>query len=205
MNGRMLRTAAGAGVLAIGAVLFFASLAAAQGPAVSASDASGAVGDEVTVDLSALDIEAPGLGAWSIDVTWDSAVVSLTACGTVADVGNQVCNPEFDDETARAAGATATGLEGDSDLLELTFECLDEGTSVIGIRLVTFADATVGGPEPIAAEVDNGSVTCAAEAGGLPDTGTGAGGGGPSLVWLVAVLAAAGAVTLTVGYRTRRA
>src|SRR3990172_968472 len=183
-----LRLAATA-ALAAGAMLVITAQAAAQGPSAAVGDASAAPGETVTVELGASDIATPGLAAWSIDISYDPAVVEILSCNPVADTGSQVCNPDFTDDSMRLAGASANGLEGDSTLAELTVKCIAAGTSDIEIGLVTFADATLGAPAPIDAEVDNGEITCAAEAAGLPDAGQGAGReSGTDAFWLIATL-----------------
>jgi hypothetical protein len=199
-----LRLAATA-ALAAGAILLITAQAAAQGPTAAVGDGSAALGERVTVELAANGIAAPGLAAWSIDISYDPSVLEVLSCNPVADTGNQVCNPDFTDDSMRLAGASANGLEGDSTLAELTFKCIAAGTSDIEIGLVTFADATLGAPAPIDAEVDNGEITCAAGAAGLPDSGQGAGReSGASLFWLVATLSLAGLALLGFGFRTGR-
>ncbi|MBI4570482.1 MAG: hypothetical protein HY723_00910 [Chloroflexi bacterium] len=198
-----LRLAATA-ALAAGAMILITAQAAAQGPTAAVGDAAAAPGETVTVELGASDIVAPGLAAWSIDISYDPSVVEVLSCDPVADTGSQVCNPDFTDDSMRLAGASANGLEGDSALAELTFKCIAAGTSAIEVDLVTFADATLGAPAPIDAEVDNGEITCAGAA-GLPDSGQGADReSGASLFWLVATLSIAGLALLGFGFRTRR-
>jgi hypothetical protein len=202
-----LRLAATA-ALAAGAMIFITAQAAAQGPTAAIGDASAAPGERVTVELGASDIAAPGLAAWSIDISYDPSVVEVLSCDPVADTGSQVCNPDFTDDSMRLAGASGTGLEGDSTLAELTFTCIAEGTSDIEIDLVTFADATLGAPAPIDAEVDNGEITCAAvpvPVPVLPQAGQGPGeADGTGLFWLLATLSVAGLALLGFGFQTRR-
>ena len=50
------------------------------------------VGEEVTVVLEAVGIPPPGLGAWAIDIIYDSAIVDATAC--TSEQGG-VCSPAF--------------------------------------------------------------------------------------------------------------
>lgn len=198
-----LRLAATA-ALAVGAMIFITANAAAAGPTAAAGNGSAMVGERVTVELGASAIAAPGLAAWSIDISYDPSVIEVLSCNPVANTGSQVCNPHFASDNMRLAGASATGLEGDSTLAQLTFKCIVEGTSPITIGLVTFADATLGAPAPIDAAVDNGAITCGAGASGLPDSGQGAGQeSGTDLFWLVATLSVAGLAFLGFGFRTR--
>jgi hypothetical protein len=189
---------AGAGLLA--------STAFAQDPTVRIGSGSGDAGDRVTVTLEALDIGDPGLGAWSIDVSYDPDVVTARSCGPEHGA---VCNPEFADDTVRLAGATAEGFEGDTVLGTLTFECGDDGgSSPLEISLADFADATVGGPMPIDASVENGSITCAGAAGEgivIVDAGSGGMQYGGGFAWLIGLLSAVGLAVVAFGaVRVRR-
>jgi hypothetical protein len=157
--------------VAIGAVLaaLSFSLAASQAGA-SASIRIGsatASGGFAMVTVEALDMPAPGLGAWSMDISYDPAVVTAATC---SPENGSVCNPAFDSDTVRLVGAHSTGLEGDNLLATITFECQTQGTSAVTVALnagATFtglADATPGGPLPIDATLQNGSVNCAGAA-----------------------------------------
>ncbi|MEX0785250.1 MAG: cohesin domain-containing protein [Dehalococcoidia bacterium] len=170
---RHLARTAGALAVAIAALALLASIASAQ--ELGAGDASGEIGGEVTVEVTASDIGDPGLGAWSIDIVYDNAIVSAVSCdASVASGATNVCNEEFDDDTVRVAGAAGVGIEGDTTLVEITFSCDAEGTSPLEIAIEHFADGTIGGPVEIDATVSHGSVTCAeGDAGGLPDAGEG--------------------------------
>lgn len=194
----------GLGIIAalIGGLILTAQVSA-QGESVSIGDATAAPGGEATVELSALGIGDPGLGAWTIDVSYDNSVVSVSDC---AEEAGSVCNPAFDDSTVRVTGASATGHEGDTVLAGITFECGDaEGTSDLTVTINVLADATVGDPQDIAATTSDGSITCAepepdptattGDVVGPPDVGTGFDGSSSngSLLWLVGLLAVIGA------------
>lgn len=152
-------------------------------------------GEQGSVSLEALGVEAPGLGAWTIDIVYDPAVVTAVGCSTTQ--ASSVCNAEFAEDTVRLTGATATGLEGDTVLGSITFECGDEeGSSPLHLSLFTFADATVGGPLDIDATTVDGVFACEepeAATPALPSTGMGDGSGsGGGLSWYIGALAAAG-------------
>jgi hypothetical protein len=115
-----------------------------------------AVGEEGAVDLDALAMAAPGLGAWTVDIAYDPAIVTAVACVPA----NGVCNADFDTATVRATGANADGLDGDSTLATVTLRCEAEGTSALDLTVQVLVDATVGDPQAISAAVANGSVTC---------------------------------------------
>ncbi|MDZ4278361.1 MAG: dockerin type I domain-containing protein [Dehalococcoidia bacterium] len=134
-----------------------AGTASAQTEAVSIENATLSVGAQGGVDLEALDIPAPGLGAWIIDVAYNPAIVTVKDC-TPHPAG--VCNEAYDADTVRTAGASAGGLEGDTTLANIEFTCDAEGVSPLTITIQELADATEGDPQPIDATIDNGSITC---------------------------------------------
>jgi len=124
---------------------------------VQAAAATGTVGGDVEAVVLASAVAAPGLGAWTIEVAYDPAIVSATACeGTEISA----CNAHLDDRTVRLAGAAAVGLQGDVTLMTLTFTCDAPGTSPLTVDVVLIADATIGNPLPIDATAQDGSVTC---------------------------------------------
>jgi hypothetical protein len=203
--GLLLAAAGGAGAFALLATAVWAQAS----PAVSIGSGEAAPGDQVAVELNSHDVGDPGLGAWSIDVTYDPEVVRPLQCVTEHGA---VCNTAFDDDTVRTAGATAEGIVGDTLLATITFECLDaEGESDLTVSLPDFADATIGGPEQIDAAIENGSITCAEETvaatatpGAPPAPGNvGSGPGsndGTSFAWLIASLVGAGAIAGAAGF-----
>ena len=124
---------------------------------VQAAAVKGTVGGEAKASIQAPGVLAPGLGAWTIDVAYDAAIVSATACeGTETSA----CNTHLDDHTVRLAGAAAVGLQGDVTLMTLTFQCNAAGTSPLTVNIELLADATIGNPLPIDAPAQDGSVTC---------------------------------------------
>jgi hypothetical protein len=181
--------------------LLLAGTAHAQEAGVDVHSGTAAPGEEESVVVGAHDIGAPGLGAWSIDIIYDDSVI--TAVGCTADEGG-VCNPNFADDTVRISGATAGGLEGDTALGTIDFECNEDGgESDLTLDAATFADATVGGPVEIDVTISNGTFTCVS---GGPATGTGFTTDGSTNGWLLAVLAYLGVAALAVGalrWRTR--
>lgn len=149
--------------------LFSVAGVAAQTPAVSVGALTTSVGLEGTVALEAHDIGPPGLGAWTIDITYDSAVASAAGCA--AEHGG-ICNLGFGANTIRVTGISAFGLEGDSLLATITFACVSVGVSELSLSLDVLADATPGAPTTIDAATNHGSVTCAEEGTALPPTPT---------------------------------
>ncbi|MCH8009158.1 MAG: hypothetical protein IIC91_09860 [Chloroflexi bacterium] len=130
---------------------------------------SGVVGDEVSVVLEAVDIPPPGLGAWDVDVTYDTAIVSLAGC---APRQGGICDLERREDTVRVAGANAAGLPGTFALAEIVFACKAVGTTDLEVRLSIFGVFPIGSPEPPGAV--SGSLTCIQaqeQPTGLPSTG----------------------------------
>lgn len=208
--GRGLVVAA-AVALAVGVGLLASMQVSAASGTVSIDSITVAPGEQGSADVEALGVTSPGLGAWEIDVVYNPAVVTAVSCTPQA---GSVCNPNFASNTVRITGASASGLVGDTTLSSITFECDTEGYSTLSLQVDVFADATVGEPQPIGHQVQNGAVTCssveppeipspgapteeepaptATEAAvtGLPSSGTGGTDGG-ALNWLIPASAAA--------------
>lgn len=186
-------SAAIAGMLVVGGLLVASHVFAASGT-IKIGSGSAAVGEDGLVDLNALDVTSPGLGAWTIDINYDPDVVTATAC-SAAQGG--VCNAEFAADQVRITGAVARGLEGDSFLGNITFECGDAaGETALDVSIFTFADGTLGGPLPIDETIVSGTFACTAEAPQLPSTGVGDSSDGNSMTWVIASLAAAGLASM---------
>lgn len=200
--------------LVLGVGLLAASHVSAQSESVSISRVTNAPGADGTVDLSALGIGSAGLGAWEIGIVYDPALVTPTSCSPQQ---GGVCNLSFTSDQVRVVGASASGLTGDTTLANITFQCgSSEGTSPLTLVVSVLADATPGGPQPISADIANGSVTCTDVAGpqptastddeeptptaapvvSLPGTGSGGAGGGSAIAWLTAILASTGLIAI---------
>ncbi len=166
MNGQKgLALRALAGVVAVMVIVIgLAGTASAQEELITIDSASAAVGELAAVNVDSLNIPEPGLGAWTVDVTYDPTVVSAIAC--IPENGS-VCNPAFDSQTVRITGASAGGVVGDATLGALSFGCDVEGTSPLTLNVALLVDATIGDPQEITADTQNGSITCTA--GGTTD------------------------------------
>lgn len=127
-------------------------------PTVSMGSATIVVGESGEVVLSVLNFEAPGLGAWTVDVLYDTSLLTLTDCEALQAAS--VCNPEFASDILRIVGATAAGLEGDTEIGRLAFQCNAAGEGTLALSIVTLADGTLGDPQLVAAHVEGGSITC---------------------------------------------
>ena len=143
---------------------------------LSVADGTGTIGQQVNVQLDALGIGTPGLGAYTVDVAFDTNIVTAVSCNgnsgpgvtPVAPVntpafeapGLSFCNPKYAENTVRSVGAVAEGASGDVPLAVITFTCDAAGTTGLTISVSTFADATVGSPTDINHTEDNGTITC---------------------------------------------
>ena len=202
------------GIAAVAALLFGGAILggavfAQDGDTVGISDGSAETGESDVVTVQATDIGEPGLGAWTMDIHYDNSVITATGC--TPEQGS-VCNPDFEDDIVRLTGATAGGLEGDSTLGTIEFECGDDaGTSDLDIQIQVFADATLGDPTDIDVTVVDGTFTCSEEeveevvVTGGPAAGTGFSSDGTSYGWLIALLAVIGTAGLAVGALRNRA
>lgn len=128
------------------------------GPEVSIGSLNLRPGQEGSVDLAANNIGPPGLGAWTIDVSYDSTVVAVVSCHPKH---GGVCNPAFAQDIVRVTGASTKGPVGDVILASIAFRGVKAGVSGLTPRADVLADATMGDPQDIAATVRNGSITCA--------------------------------------------
>ncbi len=142
------------------ALIIVTQSSAGASATLSVGSATIAPGDEATVTVRT-SVPSPGLGAWTVDVNvQDPDQVSIVDCTAES---HSVCNPDFDASlpTARFAGANATGLVGTTVLGTVTVRCAStEGSSVLGLDTVGFADPTIGGPVEIPVTFSPGTIRC---------------------------------------------
>jgi hypothetical protein len=144
-------------LVAIVAALLVARNAAAEGEVVAVGSAIIDLDGQGAVTVVAQGVDAPGLGAWSIDITYDDEVVAAVDCDP--DNGS-VCNPAFTPDTVRISGANANGIEGDVTLGTISFRCVAGGASQLSLSINILADSTVGDPQTIDGATQNGGITC---------------------------------------------
>ena len=145
-----------AAAVVIGGVLLPALAGAAQGT-LRIDSAQAGVGQSADIMLSARDVGAPGIGAWTIDVSYDPATLSVVECR--AEHGG-ICNPQFKSNAARITGSAAQGLTGEFVLGSLWFTCKGEGESGLELDIKVLADGTLGDPQPVEPEVRHGEIYC---------------------------------------------
>ena len=143
----------------VGGILLPALAGAAQGTVRIGSGQAG-VGQTAEITLSARDVGIPGIGAWTIDVSYDPSTVSVVGC-QAAQGG--ICNEAFEEDVVRVAGISVGGLVGDSDLAGISFRCEQAGVSLLDVHIDVFSDASLGAPQPIDAGILTGSLTCSDE------------------------------------------
>ena len=156
------------------------------------------VGQQGTVIFSAELVVKPGLGAWQVDINYDPEIVSVVAC----DSGqNGVCNPVFDEDTVRLAGASASGLTGTNEFAAIKLVCDRQGASALTIRLSIWGNAIETQQRKV--EIEDGTITCrSAIPAQLPSTGDAPQQpGSPPVAVPLAVL---GAVLLSAAIAARR-
>ncbi len=136
------------------------SPASAQDELISIDSVTITPGSGTTLEVNALNMPAPGLGAWDIGVEYDPSILSALSCSPAA---GSVCNVDFSARRVRIVGATASGLTGDSVLASITFNCDREGVSDLVIEVRELADATLSDPQPISFMVQNGRISCSAQ------------------------------------------
>ena len=127
-------------------------------PTVSIDTLEIVVGEQSETVLAVLEFDSPGLGAWTVDIQYDNGVVSVIECEPLPE-GN-VCNPAYTDDTVRVVGATGTGLEGDTLIGRITFQCDVAAESELDIIIDLLADGTLGDPREIVPIIENGAITC---------------------------------------------
>jgi hypothetical protein len=212
-----------AAVIAVFAAALIVTQVSAQVPTVKVTSATANPGTTATVNLQAISIGPPGLGAWEVGITYNTNVLTATACSPSA---GSVCNADFAPGQVQVAGASGNGLLGTNNLAGISFRCNSVGVSDLNIVLDEFADSTTGSPRPIGPAINAGRITCTNSSGlpdvptsppsstatpvptaddgdtpaptALPNSGGGVGGAGGSSTgnWLIAALATLGLVTV---------
>jgi len=237
---RPMLTALGAGVIA--AVIFVATgitnerIEAQDGPILSVDPASQIVelgAGPFEVSLMVSNVTTPdGLGGYTLAMAYDPSVINglaITDSGFVNSVGAQAICPSsgIDNDTGILAhfcftiplipepGPTASGPQA---LVNISFEAVGEGTSIIDI-----AESAIIDPQGnvLAATTSNGQVTVGLSAGpeasdttanptvsvadiDLPEAGTAGGGSDRTVLYIVLSLVAAGVITITATFAMLR-
>jgi len=100
-------------------------------------------GGDCTVPLDALDVQAPGLGAFTVDIVYDDSLAPTAWDKTGSPMDMVNCNLDFAPYTVRCTGISAAGQQGNVLLANLTFRCaagmLPGECDPLHVDVVTFA------------------------------------------------------------------
>jgi hypothetical protein len=110
------------------------------------------------VDLEVSDFGPPGIGAWTVDVHYDTDVLVALTCG--GGPGGSICNHDYGAGVVRSVGTDIYGFEGDGALASIGFGCKAAGVSALEVTVDVLVDATPGEPAPIEAKLLNSAATC---------------------------------------------
>jgi hypothetical protein len=207
-----VRTAAVLGLIAlIGLVLSVRSTPAEAGfretsYTVSIDSVAMNVGEQRFTAVRLTDMSGP-VGAWQLDILYDSKVVSLVQCIALAD---SVCHPDPSRNSFRVAGASARGITVNRTLATISFRCESAASSPLTIHVSILP----GIPESFpVVESRDGAVSCgepapatvapsATPAVSLPATGA-RGRSNAEVGWLIAALMGFGLVAILSAARLR--
>ncbi len=126
-------------------------------PIVHISSPSIDVGSEGDAVVEVIYNLTPGVAAWTFDIKFDKDIVSVAECDPLLETA--VCNQAYEDDTVRFVGASL-GTEGASLYGRITFRCDEAGESTLEVSVVTLADGTIGGPELLTPQIEDGTITC---------------------------------------------
>ena len=117
------------------------------------SDLSVPSGGSTTVPLEVLNAPAPGVGAATVDIVYDPAVVHPTGWspGPAFDMVN--CNLNYATNKVRCTAIDAQGVSGNSLLANITFDLVgNQGQcSPLDVQTATFTDPN-GDPMPLSSQ-----------------------------------------------------
>lgn len=135
--------------------------ASAETPALAIDSLHAGPEGVAKVELRALNLVEPGLGAWTVDIHYNPEHVNVAGCE--AEHGG-VCNPQYGENVIRVVGTNVAGLTGDAVLASIGFTCKKLGDSNIELKIDVFADATPGNPTEMDVLLANGKAACKEEA-----------------------------------------
>jgi hypothetical protein len=237
MNGRLR---CGIGEIAVLLVLLLAAgvvplLATAdlvsgqEGPIVSIESGEILVGGTEVTRLSALDVSAPPLCGFTVDVVYDPLVKDATHCNPDPEDNFAIagCNEDYASVTVRVAGGigTAGGVTGDIPLADITWTAVGSAgdSTVLDVQILDFIDCSIPpmqipgvtdqdgvnlivsptSPPPVGGIVE---VQVSGSASAVDSAADSSGGSSVGYHIALAAIAAAGAIAVTAGalYARRR-
>jgi hypothetical protein len=186
----------------LAAVAWLSRAASAQELVLTVSVPRVPVGEEQGVSIEVGGLGERGLGAWTLDLTYDPELLEPTSCNVG---GLMVCNLDYAENTIRIAGASIETFppEGNFSIASgIFFDCLEPGDAELKLIPRIFVDQTLGDPQPIDVPEQRASFVCAEaaepEPTGLPFVGAGTGSPDADelLRWLVAGFAGTGVAAM---------
>jgi hypothetical protein len=111
------------------------------------------------LQVYAKDAFGSGLGAWTVDIEYDSDAITIVQCAPTIQISE--CNTSFGDETVRLTGARHNGKSGQRIVLaQIVYDCKDaEGESPLDVTTTNVQDGM--GQAWVDYDELGGSVTCA--------------------------------------------
>jgi hypothetical protein len=139
---------------------------------ISAQEVTAKPGETFDLDVSMANFPAPGVGALTLDISYDPAVLSPTNCQPDPDeqFNSEVCNKDFATGVIRISLLSTNGVPGDHRLATLEFTATghDGDTSAITVTLHTISNpdgdaiqaATKHGKVTLEETITKGDVNC---------------------------------------------
>jgi len=142
---------------------------------VTIESGSAVPGGSDTVRLEAIGVPAPGLGASTIDISYDPSVISPLSCANDPNdlFDMALCNLAYQPNVVRFSALRSTaGATGTLPLADITYQAIGQAgeCSSLGVALVTFSDPD---GTPIAHVVQDGQYCIPAPSPSPSPTGTG--------------------------------
>ncbi len=126
-----------------------------DGVHISIEGSTVSAGGTATLRLAAY-APPPGLGAFTIDVSYDPSVAQVVACQAPAEV---ICNPAYSSGLVRLVGTSVTGMQGELTLASLTFQAAGPPGSVTDVQVEAQSLADVAGADLLPeASVNSGAL-----------------------------------------------
>lgn len=155
--------------LALGAMLVATSMAivawatagtslAAGGAAVGVGSASAPFAQSAPVSLDATNVPPPGLGAFTVDITYDPSIIGPAGCTAAAGF---FCNASFAPAKVRCGGFDVNGRNGMVPLCTPNFTSVGQAGQCSNLTLAVVELSDVNGA-PMSFSVANGAFCVAA-------------------------------------------
>ncbi|MFQ6019232.1 MAG: cohesin domain-containing protein, partial [Dehalococcoidia bacterium] len=126
------------GTAALLGSILWATPAAADSTTISIGSAEAKASGQATVSLKAKAMPQPGMGAFTVDIAYDSAVADAVSC----EAGSFFCNVGFAPDKVRCGGFDPNGLTGEVSLCSVTFQAAGQAgqNSALTPKVQEFVD-----------------------------------------------------------------